>query len=484
MWDGVQHRRSHPGPEPRRPPAQHRAHHRRRRHGVGHRLRHDRANVLVGSDAAGRSASASTGQRARPGAAAGPGRLHRRHAPRRRPQRPRRLCSAASTPSSGNQYEITYTVDRPKDRSIDLELTAATVGQGLERRHRHRHAGRRPLAPTSVDVEGARACSRAPRQVAGRAARPRRRPASLAYALDPPRWCATRRRLDAALQPYAADGTPSTRRRRTERRAHGPDRARAARGRAHRPFAESRGFLQWVEARSSGPTCRCAPRPRRSSSTRCSSVVVLDAARPVLDACAVRRPRARCLSPAVPAIVLSCLASRRQAPVHEPAARHAAAALGHAPGRLLAAAGRRGRVPGGRRPDGPGAAPGRHRGPPRSSARGGARRRRPSAWPAPTSTGPSWPSASSARSAATWPSSCMTVAETMIAARAPAPRRACAHRRRPHQRHRPAASCPSASASDVRRSTPTTSRRSSSDRIGNIMLGGVGAPGPHRASTG
>ncbi len=60
--------------------------------------------------------------------------------------------------------------------------------------------------------------------------------------------------------------------------------------------------------------------------------------------------------------------------------RHAAAAGQHPAGRLLADAGRRGRLPGGRRADGPGAPPGRHRGPARSSARGGARRRRRRAW--------------------------------------------------------------------------------------------------------
>ena len=56
--------------------------------------------------------------------------------------------------------------------------------------------------------------------------------------------------------------------------------------------------------------------------------------------------------------------------------------------------------------DGQGAPPGRHRGPPRPAARGVARRRRRAHGVAPTSPGPSWPSASSARSAATSPSCC------------------------------------------------------------------------------
>ena len=54
-----------------------------------------------------------------------------------------------------------------------------------------------------------------------------------------------------------------------------------------------------------------------------------------------------------------------QQAVQRPAPRHALAAVGLAPGRLLAGAGRRRRVPGGRRPHGPRAAPGHDRGPPR-----------------------------------------------------------------------------------------------------------------------
>ena len=61
--------------------------------------------------------------------------------------------------------------------------------------------------------------------------------------------------------------------------------------------------------------------------------------------------------------------------VQRPAPRHAPAAVRHAAGRLLAHAGRRGRVPGGRGPDRLRAAPGRDRVPPGPPARGGPRRR-------------------------------------------------------------------------------------------------------------
>ena len=98
--------------------------------------------------------------------------------------------------------------------------------------------------------------------------------------------------------------------------------------------------------------------------------------------------------------------NRQEEAVRGAAARHAAAAVGHAAGRLLDDAGRRGGVPGGRRADGQGAAPGRHRGPPRPAARGVPRGRRRAHGVSPTSPGRSWPSASSGRSAATWPSCC------------------------------------------------------------------------------
>ena len=82
------------------------------------------------------------------------------------------------------------------------------------------------------------------------------------------------------------------------------------------------------------------------------------------------------------------------------------AARRHPAGRLLADAGRRGRVPGGRRPDGPGAAPGHHRGPLGRELEEALEARRRAHGQSRTSPGPSWPSASSGRSAATSPSCC------------------------------------------------------------------------------
>ena len=102
--------------------------------------------------------------------------------------------------------------------------------------------------------------------------------------------------------------------------------------------------------------------------------------------------------------------------------------VGHAAGRLLAHAGRRGRVPGGRGPDGPRAASGRHRVPSRA-----ARSRRPSTASPERMDSPDFAWAVMAiriqrEVGGNLSELLMTVAETMIAARAPAPRRRRAHR--------------------------------------------------------
>ena len=118
-----------------------------------------------------------------------------------------------------------------------------------------------------------------------------------------------------------------------------------------------------------------------------------------------RRAGRRCIVAPRPAGASSTSwPTRRRKKFDGAAARHAAAAVRHAAGRLLADAGRRGRVPGGRPTRWATSCAGSS---PRPAWAGRSRSRStapPSGWTAPTSSGRSWPSASSGRSAATWPS--------------------------------------------------------------------------------
>ena len=153
---------------------------------------------------------------------------------------------------------------------------------------------------------------------------------------------------------------------------------------------------------SSRPTCHCG-RPRRCSSTSPAS----SSSRCCWSASDSRSPRCSGSSswPCIPPAILSYLGNRRRKQFESMLPDTLQLLAEHPARRLLAHAGRGGGVAGGHRADGPRAAAGRDRGSARPTARGGARRCRRRAWTPATSPGRSWPSASSARSAATSPSS-------------------------------------------------------------------------------
>ena len=211
--------------------------------------------------------------------------------------------------------------------------------------------------------------------------------------------------LQNALQPYAAegpslddDGPTDVRMAETAfvKRASRDD--RPLRGGARRPAVGR------APARAGRPAAARRQRPsssgcRRSSCSRSS-------------ACS---RRARCSAPLVllfiaavtPAIVLSALSSRRR---QRKFTSQLPDTLQLLSGSLRAGYSLMQGVEAVSQevdePDGPGAAPGGHRGPPRVARSRSRSTTSPSAWTAPTSRGRSWPSASSGRSAATWPSCC------------------------------------------------------------------------------
>ncbi len=162
--------------------------------------------------------------------------------------------------------------------------------------------------------------------------------------------------LDNVLSPTPTGWTPRRRRGRGWLR---PDRARPAGRRDHRglrrapglPRARSRSELEQADLPAAGGRGDLLLRRRRWS---CVGVMLL-----VLNGPLRRPARHGRRWPCIPPAILNFLAKRRQKQFDGAAARHAPAPVRLAPGRLLAHAGRRGRVPGGRRADGQGAAPGR-----------------------------------------------------------------------------------------------------------------------------
>ena len=140
-------------------------------------------------------------------------------------------------------------------------------------------------------------------------------------------------------------------------------------------FAEKRGFLTKVESMLERANLAAAPAGgalllrRRRRRGRAAALRGGRQPHRGADRHRHRRPSSRRRS-------CSYLGNRRRKQFEAHPPRHPPAAGQHPAGRLLAHAGRGGGVAGGVRADGPGAPPGRHRGPPRPPPRGGARRRR------------------------------------------------------------------------------------------------------------
>ena len=331
--------------------------------------------------------------------------MGRRRAPRRRPRRrglrrrrrsaawPR--TAAATSRSSTTPSDIPGRLRAARSRAHPTRPSCTFASERERRRpghlgHGRRHRRRRVLRRRRPASSGPTA--RAPRR--RRAERPELPPQR--------RWArrsaylrrAARRRScsssassrlssseDTGLGPRPAARTPTA----TSHEAEADDDGNTALAQtaflkraveATETFAERQGFLDRVER---------TPREGRHAAAGRRGDVLLPGRRPASCWCspslltaqpARRARRSALIAILAPAGDRELHGQPEEATVRGAAPRHPAAAVEHAAGRLLDDAGRGGGLPGGVRADGQGAAPGRHRGPPRPTARGGARRRR------------------------------------------------------------------------------------------------------------
>ena len=399
---------------------------------------------------------------------------HRDRRPRRRRGRP---STTVAADARRNQYVVTYAstvdqgpVDDRRSPSAAQRPTQARTSPGRGR------TGAAPLDAAEPSASRRRPAFLQQRRSASRSASARaRRPSALgAFSLIVARSSSDDASLDTSLQPYAEGYVAPSDDEDDERR---------------RRMAQTALLQRAVELTEQLRRAPGLPRPR---SRACSSGPNLPAAAG-RGAVLLRRRRRR-RSACWPACSLGSLARRSSSAGPRGAAPAGASSTSWPTGaassstaqlpdtlQLLAGTLRAGyslmqgveavsqEVA---EPDGPGAAPGRHRGPPRPAARGGARRRRRAHGQRRLRLGrhghphPARGRRQPGRAAA-------DRGRDDDPARAAAPRRRRAHRRGQDQRHRPRPPARRPRRRHVHDQPRATWSRCSTRRIGNIMLGGA-----------